>query len=141
VRRNLSVEDFSKLVERPLVATLATYRADHSVLLSPVWHEWREGGFSVAVTADDVKLRHVRRDPRAGLAVYESEPPYAGVEIRTMARLIERGYMELERRLAERYLGAAAGGRYVASLPSKGFIVRLQPGELRSWDFADEPWG
>ena len=141
MRRNLSIDEVRGLVERPLVATLATYRADHSVLLSPVWHEWHEGGFSVPVIEGDVKLRHLLRDPRAGLVVYESEPPYAGVEIRTTARLVQRGYMELERRLAARYLGPAAGERYAASLPQEGFVVRLEPGELRAWDFADESWG
>jgi hypothetical protein len=93
------------------------------------------------VIEDDVKLRHLRRYPRAGLVVYESEPPYAGVEIRTTARLVELGFMELERRLSARYLGPAAGQRYAASLPPEGFVVRLEPGELRAWDFADEPWG
>jgi PPOX class probable F420-dependent enzyme len=141
VRRNLPIDELRELVERPLVATLATYRADHAVLLSPVWHEWYEGGFSVPVIEDDVKLRHLRRDPRAGLVVYESEPPYAGVEIRTTARLVRSGFMELERRLATRYLGPSAGERYVTSLPPEGFVVRLEPGELRAWDFADEPWG
>lgn len=140
MRRNLSIEELADFVERPLVATLATYRSDGSVLLSPVWHEWREGGFAVAVMAGDVKLRHLRRDPRAGLVLYESKPPYAGVEIRTMARLVDEGYMELERRLATRYLGARAGERYAGSLDPDGYVVRLEPGELRAWDFGDESW-
>ena len=141
MRRDLDIHELTALLERPLVATLATYRPDGSALLSPVWHEWRDGGFNVAlVGTDDVKARHLRGDPRAGLVVYESEPPYAGVEITTEARLTEQGYMEVERRLAVRYLGREAGERYAESVGSTGLVIRLEPGKLRTWDFADERW-
>jgi hypothetical protein len=45
------------------VAVLATLRIDGSVLLSPVYHEWRDGGFNVWVEQQNVKARHLRRDP------------------------------------------------------------------------------
>ena len=140
MRRDLPIQDLRELLERPIVATLATYRQDGSVLLSPVWHEWRDGGFNVPVLVNDVKARHLRRDPRAGLVLYESQPPYAGIEIRTEARLMEEGYMDLERRVAIRYLGAGPGETYAAKHDPNGFVVRLEPGELRTWDFADDRW-
>ena len=46
VRTNLTLEDLGDLLDKPLVAVLATLRMDGSVLLSPVYHEWRDGGFS-----------------------------------------------------------------------------------------------
>ena len=70
MRRNLPMKELERLLESPIVATLATYRKDGSVLLSPVWHEWSDGGFSVPVVVNDVKARHLRRNPRAGLVVY-----------------------------------------------------------------------
>src|SRR5918997_1406141 len=45
VRRGLRSEDVAALLAAPKCATLATYRRDGTVLLSPVWHEWRDGGF------------------------------------------------------------------------------------------------
>lgn len=63
MRRDLSIEELRDLLERPIVAVLATYAADGHALLSPVWHEWRDDGFNVVATADDVKVRHLRRDP------------------------------------------------------------------------------
>ena len=45
------MEDLGDLAELGLLAVLATYRRDGTVLLTPVWHEWREGGFSVARAA------------------------------------------------------------------------------------------
>lgn len=37
------------LLDKPLVAVLATLRTDGTVLLSPVYHEWRDGGFNIWV--------------------------------------------------------------------------------------------
>jgi hypothetical protein len=61
------------------VAVLATHRTDGSVLLSLVWHEWRGGGFHVWTGPDDVKVRHLRRDPRAAILVAESLFPMRSI--------------------------------------------------------------
>lgn len=51
MRRNLTVDDLGDLAELGVLAVLATYRRDGTVLLSPVWHQWRDGGFDVAPAA------------------------------------------------------------------------------------------
>jgi PPOX class probable F420-dependent enzyme len=136
MRRDLAVEDLGDLLELALVAVLASYRRDGSVLLSPVWHEWRSGGFNVVTGSGDVKTRHLRRDPRASIVVYEHEPPYRGVELRCRARLLTEGAHEAARRLAIRYLGESEGAAY-AEGGGDDTLVRLEPGELRAWDFRD----
>ena len=105
MRSNLTVADLGGFLDEPRVAVLATLRADGSVLLSPIWHEWRDGGFNVWVEADNVKVRHLRRDPRATIVVAESEPPLRGVELRGTGRLIEQDVTETARRIAARYVG------------------------------------
>jgi PPOX class probable F420-dependent enzyme len=134
VRKGLAIEELGDLVERPLLAVLATHRRDGSVLLSPVWHEWRDGGFNVVTRSADGKVGHLRRDPRANIVVCEHVPPYRGVELRTEARLITTGVEEAMRRIASRYLGAEAGAAYGGD----DLLVRLEPGHLRTWDFADD---
>jgi PPOX class probable F420-dependent enzyme len=124
-------------LEEPLVAVLATLRKDGSVLLSPVWHEWRGGGFNVWTGADDVKARHVHRDPRVSILVAESQHPLRGVEVRGVARIIEDGAVETAGRIASRYLGPEKGAAYVGST-GDDVTIRLEPGDLRAWDFADE---
>jgi hypothetical protein len=52
----LGPDDLAELLEQPLVAVLATYRMRGEVLLSPVWHQWRDGGFDVVVYPTDIKL-------------------------------------------------------------------------------------
>lgn len=137
MRRNLRVEDLDGFLGEPLVAVLATLRRDGTALLSPVWHEWRDRGFNVWVGVDDVKARHLRRDPRASILVAESQFPLRGVEVRCVARIVEAGAAEAAVRIASRYIGPEKGAAYVGSA-SDAVIIRLEPGDVRVWDFADE---
>ena len=139
MRSNLAIEDMGDLLELPLVAVLATHRSDGTILLSPVWHEWRGGGFNVWTGASDVKVRHLRRDSRATILVAESDLPYRGIEVRTRASFVTDGVRETARRIAVRYIGEKAGGDYVGS-SGEDVIVRLEPEHLRAWDFTDD-WG
>ena len=136
MRRDLPVADLGDLLEQPLLAVLATFRPDGSVLLSPVWHEWRDDGFSVATGSNGAKVRHLRRDPRASIVVCDDGPPYRGIEIRTTARLSNLEDAAVVARIAGRYLGQEAGERYAESA-GDDLLIRLEPGELRAWDFAD----
>jgi len=138
VRTDLTLEDLGGFLDDPRVAVLATLRRDGSVLLSPVWHEWRDGGFNVWIGVDDVKVRHLRHDPRATIVVAESEPPLRGMEVRTNAAFVEQEVAETARRIAAKYIGEEKGAAYVESLGGDDVIVRLMPGDIRIWDFADE---
>jgi PPOX class probable F420-dependent enzyme len=137
MRKGLAVDDLGNLVDLPLLAVLATYRRDGTVLLSPVWHEWRDGGFQVITRSRDVKVAHLRRDPRASIVLCEHAPPYRGVEVRCQVKLITEGVSVAVRRIASRYLGDETGAAYADS-GADDLLIRLQPGELRAWDFVDD---
>jgi PPOX class probable F420-dependent enzyme len=137
MRKGLKAEDLGDLLELPRVAVLATYRRDGTVLLSPVWHEWRDNGFNVMTGSTDVKAGHLRRDPRASIVVYEDDVPYRGIELRTEAHLSTPGDRAIIRRIATRYLGPEVGEQY-AEGGGDDLLVRLEPGELRAWDFVDD---
>ena len=131
------MEDLGDLAGLKLLAVLATYRRDGTVLLSPVWHEWREGGFGVITSSHDVKAAHLRRDPRASIVVCEHSPPYRGIEVRGHARFVTARVGDAVQRIASRYLGPEAGAAY-ADRADDDLLIRLEPGDLRAWDFAGE---
>ena len=69
MRTNLSVEELGTFLDEPRVAVLATLRVDGTVLLSPVYHEWREGAFNVVIETQPGSTqrwwsRRGRRAPR-----------------------------------------------------------------------------
>jgi PPOX class probable F420-dependent enzyme len=133
--RDLSLDELADFLALPRVAVLATYRRDGGVLLSPVWHRFRDGGFDVLTEERDIKVRHLGRNPQASILVYENEPPYRGVELRTTA-LLSRVSADDLREIAVRYLGEEAGEAYAAGSPAP-ILIRLEPGHVRAWDFAD----
>jgi PPOX class probable F420-dependent enzyme len=139
MRRNLRPEDLGDLLIQPRLATLATNFADGTVLLSPVWHEWCDAGFTILIGAIDVKLRHLRRDPRVSVVVAEDARPYRGIEVRGQAAIVPNDDGATLLRIAQRYLGAEAGQAYAEnSNPANSVTLRIRPGVLRAWDFADE---
>ena len=75
MRRGLTIGDLGDLVDLPLVAVLATYRADGTVLLSPVRHEYRDGRFNVCTSTGTSKTRHLRNDPGRYSSGAELAPP------------------------------------------------------------------
>ncbi len=138
MRKNLTAGDLGDLLDKPLVAILATLRRDGTVLLSPVWHEWRDNGFNVWIEQQDVKARYLRRDPRMTILVAESDPPFRAIEVRGPARFVEMDVSETALRIASRYIGPEEGAAYVEPVPGADVIVRIEPGDIRAWDFADE---
>ena len=138
MRTNLTVEDLGDLLDRPLVAVLATLRTDGTVLLPPVYHEWQDGGFNIRVEQQNVKARHLRRDPRATILVAESDAPLRAVEVRGRARFIEESVSEIALRIVTRYEGPEDGAADVEALRGADVIIRIEPGDIRAWDYADE---
>ena len=139
MRKNLKPEELGDFLEQTKCATLATRFRDGTTLLSPVWHEWREGGFNVAVAAGDVKARHIERDARVSISIAEDTPPYRGIEVRGRATISKEGTKEITRRIAVRYIGPERGARYIDTIAQADLVLlRIEPGVLRAWDFADE---
>jgi PPOX class probable F420-dependent enzyme len=140
VRKSLTIEELGDLLTRPLLAVLATRYADGTSLLSPVWHEWRDGGFTIVVFDDDAKARHIKRDPRVSVVVADNELPCAGIEVRAEAQIVptEPDLAPLHR-MAARYIGPVRGKAFIDSFdPATQLTLRIVPGVLRTWDFADE---
>lgn len=131
------VEGVRSLLEAPSPAVLTTYRKDGSANVSPVWFRWAEGAFEIVIAEGDVKLRHLARDPRCVLLVFEAVPPFRGLEIRGMGELVERDVTAVRADIAARYLGARDGERFAADRRSKpGVLLRLAASEPRVWNLS-----
>ncbi len=129
-------EDVRSLLEGASPAVLTTYRADGSALVTPVWFRWHEGAFEVVIAEGDVKLRHLARDPRCALVVFEAVPPFRGVEVRASAEPVECDVAPIRADIAGRYLGAADGARFAAERTKPGVLLRLTADSPRVWSLA-----
>jgi len=133
----LGPAELGDLLEAAAVAVLATYRRDGGVLLSPVWHRWREDGFDVVVGPNDVKLQHLRRDPRRASSS-TSISPHTGAWRREVRRASIR---RARQKPSPRWLSATSARRTVPRTPTSvgdSVLVRLEGAQIRGWDFADD---
>lgn len=139
MRKNLKPEDLGDFLELGNCAILATHFRDGRVLLSPVWFEWRDNGFTVILEVGDTKARQIERDPAVSIIVTEDTLPYRSLEVRGKARVVSGDTAAVVYRMALRYLGPEQGPPYAAAVSQRPLLfVRIEPGDLRVWDFKDE---
>lgn len=125
-------------LDAPSPATLTLYRGDGEAITSPLWFRIHEDAFEVVVAATDQKLEHLRRHPRCVLLVFESVPPFRGVEVRGQAPIQKDEGARARLAIASRYLGPEGGRAYAdpARRPP-GFVIRLPMSAAPAWDLAD----
>jgi len=142
VRRNLSLKDLGDLLDLPILAILAIPSPRDGILMSPVWHEWTDGGFSVITWAKDIKSRRLSENPACSIVVAEQVRPYRSIELRGIATINQqKDSYEILRRIASRYLGNAKGDTYSKEYENNNVgieLIRIKPGILRTWDFSDD---
>jgi hypothetical protein len=138
MRRNLRPNELGDLFDRPLNAVLGLHRQSGSILLTPVWHLFRDGSFYVQVPGGDRKIAMLRRDPRCSILVAENEHPYRAIEVSGVARLSTADYPDLGPAIVRRYVETYDPGGMVSDyLLEGGVIVRIDPTATRAWDYAD----
>jgi len=138
MRRNLQPSELGDLLDRPLNAVLGLHRQGGSILLTPVWHLFKQGSFYIQVPGGDRKIAMLKHDPRCSILVAENEHPYRAIEARGESQISTVDYADLGIEIVRRYVEAYdPGGSASDYLLDGGVIVRIEPTALRAWDYAD----
>ena len=135
MRSGLGPDDLPDLMNGEDLGILATRRPDDSIMLSPVWWEWRDGAFYIWAEDDsDRKVRHIERDPRVTFLVPNQHRPYQGYEIRGEATLSRDPtlFYDILGRTTARWDGPAVAEEWVSTYPV-GVVIRVEPGIERGW--------
>ncbi len=122
------------MLEAPSAAVLAVYRADGTVLMSPVWFRADDEWVEIVIAEGDAKLERLRADPRCVFMAFETTPPFRGLRVEAEAALGADGVRETRLEIASRYLGAQKGQQYVEQRTKPGVVVRLPLSSARTWD-------
>jgi PPOX class probable F420-dependent enzyme len=133
-KRDLS--DVKTLLEGPSPAVLATYRKDGTANLSPVWFRYGGSYFEVVIADGDVKLKHISRDPRVTLLIFESTPPFRGVQVSDMAEVTHEGLDEVRRSITSRYLDDDSSTSFTEKRRGNGAVIRIPSRAAKTWDLA-----
>ena len=130
-----ALNELATLLESPAPAVLTTYRRDGSALTTPVWFRFNETRFEVVIAITDVKLRHLERDPRCLLVIFEAVTPFRGIEVRGEAKVTDDPdeVRRARQSIARRYLGERAGDAFTAARAA-AVILGLDAAGARTWD-------
>ncbi|HEX5923363.1 MAG TPA: PPOX class F420-dependent oxidoreductase [Baekduia sp.] len=74
--------ELADLLERPLVAFLATTRPDGGLQCNPMWFSYDGSVIEMSHTSDRKKFRNLAQDPRLSLCIADPENLYRYIEVR-----------------------------------------------------------
>ena len=117
-------------------AVLAVYRADGTLLMSPVWFRAVDDWIEIVIAEGDAKLDRLRADPRGVFMAFETTLPFAGLRIEDNVTLSSDGVQQTRLAIASRYLGVGDGRRYAEQRTKPGVVVRLPLSAARTWDLS-----
>ena len=92
------------LLERPLLANLATVREDGSPQVNPMWFAWDGEFIRFTHTNFRRKYRNIKANPAVSISIVDPDDPYRYIEVRGSVERIDpdpTGAFFVE--LAERY--------------------------------------
>jgi PPOX class probable F420-dependent enzyme len=101
------LNQYRDLLERPLLAVLATAMPDGSPQATPLWFDYDGQYIRVNSARGRTKDHNMRRDPRVALVIVDDTNPYRYVQIRGRVIKIVEGDVAREHinQLSQRYTG------------------------------------
>ena len=104
---DLTPEQTAFLRDNPYYGVVSTVRRDGSPHASIVWVDVDDDGKpGLNSNLDGAKAKHVARDPRVTLIVFDPADAYHWVKVEGTAELVEEGADAQLDKLAKKYLGA-----------------------------------
>jgi PPOX class probable F420-dependent enzyme len=124
-------DEQSRLFREPNFAVVTTLKVDGMPQTSVVWVDEEDGHPVFNTTSSRAKGRHLRRDSRVSVLVWDREDPYRYIEVEGFAELDEEGAGDHINRLSHKYRGT--------DFPrmQDRVIVRVTP--CRIHDYLDGP--
>ena len=108
-------------------AAVATLREDGTPQTSIVWVDTDGEAVLFNTTNPRAKGRHLRRDPRISVCVFDATSPYRYFEVEGRAELVDEGADDHIHQLSRKYSGEDFAG------PMDRVIVRVVPERVFSY--------
>jgi PPOX class probable F420-dependent enzyme len=115
----------ARLLQEANFGNLATIRGDGTPHVTPVWVDYDGESVLINTAVGRTKERHLRRDPRATVEVFDRNNPYSYVSVSGTAEMTREGADEHINKLAKKYFGL---DEYPSRQPGEQrVLVRIRP--------------
>jgi PPOX class probable F420-dependent enzyme len=124
-----------EFLSQPNLAVLATLRPDGSPHTVATWYDWDDGRILINMDESRLRLRFLRRDPRAALTTFDKDNWYKHVSLigRVVSIDDDADLMDIDR-LALRYTGQPFRNRR-----AKRVSASIAPERWYGWS-GSGPW-
>ena len=135
----LTDDELREFLAGAWVCKLGTLTEDGAPYVTPLWYDYDGAGYVIIGRERAVWIDHVRHDPRVALCIDDPDGSHRRVLVQGRAEIVEgpstRGpWLPVARRMAERYMGGAAGSAYMErTLDFPRYTVRVVPEKTTTW--------
>ena len=134
----MTKEDMQAFLARPLVARLATVRANDTPQVVPMWFLYEDGVMYMSTRTNAAKVKHLRANPRVAVVVDVMEAPLKNkvVTLDGMAEVQTTGVKEVTTKIYQKYMGKEGAATPTAqqSINAPRVILKINPKKIESMD-------
>jgi PPOX class probable F420-dependent enzyme len=134
----MTADEIQAFLRLPLVAHLATVRADGSPQVVPMWFLYENGVMYMSTRTAAAKVRHLHHNPHVAVEVDVMDAPLKNkvVAIDGTAEILTTGVKEMTTRIYQKYVGVDAANSPKAqdSINTPRVLLKITPKKMWSMD-------
>jgi PPOX class probable F420-dependent enzyme len=135
---SMSTEELNAFLARPIIARIATVRANGSPQLAPMWFLYEDGIMYMSTRTYAAKVKHIQKNPRVAVVVDEMVAPLKNkvVTIEGTAEVLTTGVKEMTTKIYHKYAGVdgAATPQAQRSINTPRVILKITPKKMETMD-------
>jgi PPOX class probable F420-dependent enzyme len=134
----MSKEDMNAFLARPIIARIATVRANGSPQIVPMWFFYEDGVMYMSTRTHAAKVKHLQKNPRAAVVVDEMVAPMKNkvVTIEGTVEVLTTDVKETTTKIYHKYVGVEGSTSPQAqqSINTPRVILKITPKKIETLD-------
>jgi len=135
---SMSNDEIKTFLARPIIARIATVRANGSPQLAPMWFLYEDGVMYMSTRTYAAKVKHIQKNPRVAVVVDEMVAPLKNkvVTIEGTAEILTTGVKEVTTKIYHKYAGVdgSATPQAQQSINTPRVILKITPKKIETID-------
>ena len=135
---SMSQEELKAFLARPIIARIATVRANGSPQLAPMWFLYEDGVVYMSTRTYAAKVKHIEKNPRVAVVIDEMVAPLKNkvVTIEGTAEIVTTGVKETTTKIYHKYAGVEGSATPQAqrSINTPRVILKITPHKMETID-------
>ena len=134
----MAKDEINTFLARPLIARLATVRANGTPQIVPMWFLYEDGVMYMSTRTYAAKVKHFKKNPHVAVVVDEMVAPMKNkvVTIEGTVEVLNTGVKEMTTKIYHKYMGVegSASPQAQQSINTPRVILKITPKKMETID-------